>query len=156
MKFNDDEWFMQIAYEQAEKAADMGEVPVGAVLVDASGAEIAKGFNLKEINNNPCSHAEIEAILKATTKTGDWRLEGSTLYVTLEPCAMCAGAIIHARIKRVVFGAYDPKGGILSCNMNIFGNNKLNHKIEVMGGVLHYKCAKQLSTFFKQRRSAHK
>lgn len=156
MKFTEHEWFMRIALEQGEKAADMAEVPVGAVLVSGDGSIIAKGHNLKEINNNPCSHAEMEVIVAASQKLQDWRLIDATLYVTLEPCSMCAGAIIHSRIKRVVFGAYDPKGGILSCGTNIWGNSKMNHEVEVIGGVLHFDCAKQLSQFFKQRRSAHR
>src|SRR5690606_24995454 len=148
MKFSEHEWFMKIALEQAQKAADLGEVPVGAVIVNSDGAILAKAFNLKEQKKNPCSHAEIEAIELATKELGDWRLEDCTLYVTLEPCSMCAGAIIHARLKQVVFGAYDPKGGILSCGMKIWGNPKLNHRVNVMGGLLHYECSRQLSDFF--------
>lgn len=155
MKFSEHEWFMRIALEQAEKAASLSEVPVGAVIVDAAGSIISKGHNLKEMNKNPCSHAEIESIVSATAKLEDWRLEGCTMYVTLEPCAMCAGAIVHARLKSVVFGAYDQKGGVLSCSQNIWGNQKLNHCVEVMGGVMHYECSKQLSSFFKQRRTGH-
>lgn len=155
MNFNEHEWFMHIALEQAQRAADLGEVPVGAVIVDAAGAVLAKSHNLKETTKNPCSHAEVEAIILAAKEIQDWRLEGCTLYVTLEPCAMCAGAILHARFKQVVFGAYDPKGGVLSCGMHIWGNTKLNHNVNVIGGVLHYECAKQLSSFFKQRRSGY-
>lgn len=154
--FFEDEWFMKMAIEQAEMASTLSEVPVGAVLVDQSGAVLAKAHNLKEKVHNPCGHAEIETIIAACNELGDWRLENTTLYVTLEPCAMCAGAILHARVARVVFGAYDPKGGVLSCGMNVFGNSKLNHNVEIVGGVQHYECAKQLSVFFKQRRSGHK
>ncbi len=155
MTFSEHEWFMRIALEQAEHAANLGEVPVGAVVIDSKGAVLAKAYNLKETKNNPCSHAEIEAISAAAEKLGDWRLEGCALYVTLEPCAMCAGAIIHSRLKKVYFGAYDPKGGILSCGMNLWGNKHLNHKIEVVGGLLHFDCASQLSNFFRQRRKGH-
>ncbi|MBH47363.1 MAG: hypothetical protein CME71_04250 [Halobacteriovorax sp.] len=154
--FFEDEWFMKMALEQAEHASNQSEVPVGAVIVDQAGIVLAKGHNLKEQTNNPCGHAEIVTIMKACEQLEDWRLENTTLYVTLEPCAMCAGAIIHSRIGRVVFGAYDHKGGVLSCSMNLFGNQKLNHKVEIVGGVLHFECAKQLSVFFKQRRSGHK
>ncbi len=154
--FFEDEWFMKMALEQAEHASNLSEVPVGAVIVDQAGIVLAKGHNLKEQSNNPCGHAEIITIIKACEQLEDWRLEKTTLYVTLEPCAMCAGAILHSRIGRVVFGAYDPKGGALSCSMNLFGNSKLNHNVEIVGGVLHFECAKQLSVFFKQRRSGHK
>lgn len=152
MKFSEHEWFMRMAYELAEQAAALGEVPVGSVLVDRDGVVLAKAHNFKEKNNNPCGHAEIEAIINASEKKEDWRLDGSTLYVTLEPCGMCAGAIIQSRIKRVVFGAYDPKGGVLSCGLNLWGNSKLNHNVEVIGGVLHFECGRQLSKFFKERR----
>src|SRR5690606_5519970 len=100
MKFSEHEWFMRIAFEEAEHAANLGEVPVGAVIVDANGSVIAKAHNLKERKSNPCSHAEIEAITMAAERLGDWRLENCSLYVTLEPCSMCAGAILHARLKR--------------------------------------------------------
>lgn len=152
MKFSEHEWFMRIAIEQADRAAHLSEVPVGAVLVDGAGQILEKSHNLKEQKNNPCSHAEIEAIINASEKKEDWRLDGSTLYVTLEPCGMCAGAIIQSRIKKVVFGAYDPKGGVLSCGLNLWGNSKLNHSVEVIGGVLHFECGRQLSKFFKERR----
>lgn len=153
--FEDHEWIMKLALEQAEKSAAMNEVPVGAVLVGPAGKVFCESHNFKETKNNPCSHAEIEVITKACEELGDWRLEGYSLYVTLEPCAMCAGAIIHSRLKNVIFGAYDPKGGVLSSNMNIWGNSRLNHKINIIGGVMHFECSKMLSDFFKQRRQGY-
>ena len=146
---------MQLALEQARLAADSNEVPVGAILA-IDNKVIAQDHNRTIMNFDPAAHAEVLVLRQAATMQRNHRLLNSTLYVTLEPCAMCAGAIIHSRIGRVVFGAYDRKGGVLSCSMNLFGNDKLNHKVEIVGGVLHFECAKQLSIFFKQRRSGHK
>lgn len=155
MNIEEHEWFMKLALEQAEKAAIMDEVPVGAVLVDPAGKVFCESHNLKEAKNNPCSHAEVEVIVAACEKLGDWRLDGYSLFVTLEPCAMCAGAILHSRIKNIVFGAYDPKGGVLSSSMNIWGNPNVNHKVKIVGGIMHFECSKILSNFFKQRRHGY-
>lgn len=146
----DDIYFMRQAIKRAKKAASIGEVPVGAVLVK-DGKIISSGYNLREKKNNSLLHAEIIAIDRACKKLGVWRLEDCTLYVTLEPCPMCAGAVINARIKRVVFGGYDYKAGVYGSVFNIT-DYKFNHKYEVTGGVLEEECAALLSDFFAQLR----
>jgi tRNA(adenine34) deaminase len=146
---------MRIALEEAELAYRVWEVPVGAVIVDASGAILARAHNVKETSHNPCGHAEILAIQAAAQKIQGWRLEDCTLYVTLEPCPMCLAAIGQARIKEVVFGAYDPKGGALSLGYSLHKDPRLNHRFAVMGGVLHYDCSRILSQFFRERRGTY-
>ncbi len=148
-------WNMQSALREAEEAYQKDEVPVGALVVDEMGRIISKGHNLKEKTNDPCAHAEIIAIQEACKKKGNWRLSGYTLFVTLEPCSMCMGAIIQSRIKKVIFGAYDPKGGAISCGLNIHQNNHFNHQVEVVGGVNHFECSKILSDFFRLRRGQY-
>jgi tRNA(adenine34) deaminase len=155
MTFNDIEFFMNLALEQAEKAYQQGEVPVGAVIVDSSGKEIAKASNLKELENNPCGHAEILAIQEAAKAISNWRLSGCSLFVTLEPCPMCLAAMVQARIDHCFFGAYDSKGGALSLNYNLNDDQRLNHSFKVTGGIFHYRCSKMLSQFFKERRSGY-
>ena len=146
----DDEKYMKAAIAQAEFAAKMGEVPVGAIIV-SDGDIISTGFNKRECLNNSLAHAEIVAINVACEKLGCWRLLNSTLYVTLEPCAMCAGAIINSRIERVVFGAFDPKAGSFGSLVDL---SKLpyNHKPEVVSGVCGEECSKLLSDFFDKLR----
>lgn len=150
------DWFMSLAIEEAEKAYREGEVPVGALLVDEDGNIVAKGRNIKESCFDPCGHAEIEVIRLAAKKRKNWRLTGHTLYVTLEPCVMCAAAIIQARLSLLVFGAYDPKGGAISLGHYIHIDSRLNHSYSVIGGIKHFDCSKILSTFFRERRNEYK
>ena len=145
-------WCMKIALDEAEMAYRLAEVPVGALIVDAKGEVISKAHNLKESVHNPCGHAELLAIQSAAQKIQSWRLEDCTLYVTLEPCPMCMAAIGQARIKQVVFGAYDAKGGALSLGYALHRDPRLNHRFSMIGGVLHYECSRLLSQFFKERR----
>lgn len=145
-------WCMRIALDEAEMAYRLAEVPVGALIVDAKGEVISKAHNLKESVHNPCGHAELLAIQSAAQKMQSWRLEDCTLYVTLEPCPMCMAAIGQARIKQVVFGAYDAKGGALSLGYALHRDPRLNHRFSMIGGVLHYECSRLLSQFFKERR----
>ena len=152
----EDEWFMDIALKNAEKAYSKGEVPVGAVVVCPEGKVISESFNLKESNLDPLGHAEVIAIRAAAQKTGSWRLNDCTLYVTLEPCLMCLASITHSRIKRLVFGAYDPKGGAFSLGYYFNKDKRLNHRFSAVGGLRHYKCSKLLSNFFKERRKGYK
>ena len=145
------EEFMREALRLAKTAADMGEVPVGAVIV-RNGEIIATGINRREICKNALCHAEIEAINNACEKLGGWRLPGCEIYVTLEPCPMCAGAIINSRIEKVYFGAYDKKAGSVRSLVRLF-DLPYNHIPEVMGGILEEECAAVLSEFFKKLRS---
>jgi tRNA(adenine34) deaminase len=147
----DDDW-MQRALAEARAAAAAGEVPVGAVLVK-DGALVASGRNSPVAQNDPSAHAEINALRAAATALGNYRLDGCTLYVTLEPCAMCAGAMLHARLARVVFGAADPKTGAAGSVVDLFAQPRLNHQTTVQGGVLATECAAALQAFFRGRRS---
>ena len=143
--------FMRLALEQARQAALMGEVPVGAVLVHGE-TLLAAAANRPITENDPTAHAEILAIRKAAEKTRNYRLVDTTLYVTLEPCIMFMGAILHARIQRLVFGALDPKTGAAQSRYTIGVDGLLNHRLEVTGGVLGTECSKVLKDFFKERR----
>jgi len=145
-----DEHFIRMALNEAESALESGEVPVGAV-VTMEGRVLAKAHNSPILMKDPTAHAEILAIREAADRTENYRLTGTTIYVTIEPCVMCAGAIIHARIERLVFGATDPKGGALSL-YDMFGDRKLNHFVDVTGGVLREECGKILSRFFREKR----
>lgn len=145
---------MKLALDMAEKAKKKDEVPVGAIIV-CNGKIIAKAYNTRETKKNPLGHAEILAIQKASKKLGGWRLLDCTLYVTLEPCPMCAGAIVNARIDHVVFGAYDPKGGAFGSIYNL-AEGKLNHTPVVTGGVLQKECANCLKTYFSEKRKQKK
>ncbi len=144
------EKFMSAAIDMAKKAARKDEVPVGAVIV-RNNKIIAKACNLRENKKNPLAHAELLAINKAAKRMKGWRLLGCTLYVTLEPCSMCAGAIINARVEEVVFGAYDPKGGAMGSLYNL-AEGKLNHMPRITGGILRDECALLLTTYFKSKR----
>ena len=135
----------------ASQAASAGEIPVGAVLV-MEGEAVGEGWNAPIATRDPSAHAEIRALRAGAARLGNYRLPGTTLYVTLEPCAMCAGAIIHARVARVVYGAADPKGGAAGSVFDILNVNRLNHQAVCQGGVLAQACAEQLRTFFQQRR----
>lgn len=147
---NEYERYLNVALNMAKKAYKKDEVPVGAVIV-RNGKIIAKASNARETKKNPLAHAEILAIKKAAKKLRCWRLTGCTLYVTLEPCPMCAGAIINARIDEVVFGAYDPKAGAFGSVYDL-AQGKLNHTPRVTGGVLQPKCAKLLIDYFREKR----
>ncbi|HQR02597.1 MAG: tRNA adenosine(34) deaminase TadA [Proteobacteria bacterium] len=146
-----DEDFMTIALALAREAGACGEVPVGAVVV-REGVIVGRGFNRPIGGHDPTAHAEIMALRDASRESGNYRLPGCTLYVTLEPCAMCAGAIMHARIARVVYGARDPKTGVAGSVIDLFGEERLNHHAEVKGGVLAEACGRMLSDFFAARR----
>lgn len=144
--------FMQLALEQAYMAKGAGEVPVGAVLV-ANDQVIATGHNQPITQNDPSGHAEMLALRSAGQSLGNYRLPNTTLYVTLEPCMMCSGAIMHSRVSRLVYGAPDPKTGCVHSVLNLFDNQQLNHHTIVEGGILENQCAQVLKDFFKERRS---
>jgi tRNA(adenine34) deaminase len=144
--------FMQLALEQAKLAQQINEVPVGAILV-SDNTVIATGHNQPINQNDPSAHAEMVALRLAGQIIGNYRLPNTTLYVTLEPCMMCSGAIMHARVSRVVYGATDPKTGCAHSVLNLFDNKQLNHHTIVEGGVLEEECSKLLKNFFKERRS---
>ena len=146
-----DEYFMQDAIRQAVKAYEADEVPVGAVVVRA-GAIIARAWNQVELLKDATAHAEMIALTAAEAAVGDWRLTGCTLYVTKEPCPMCAGALVHCRIDRVVFGAADPKGGAAGSAMNLLQFPTLNHACDITSGVMEPDCRSLLQTFFKEKR----
>lgn len=148
---NKDIQFMQEALRLANEAAQIGEIPVGALIVDSKGNIISRAYNLRETEKKATAHAEILAIESACLALGGWRLQGCTLYVTLEPCPMCAGALVNSRIDRVVFGAYDMQAGCCGSVVN-FNAYPFNHSFEVMGGVLEKECRKVLTDFFKQKR----
>ncbi|WP_197585785.1 tRNA adenosine(34) deaminase TadA [Thermosulfidibacter takaii] len=144
---------MQIALKEAKKALEKEEVPIGAVIVDPEGNIIGRGHNLKETTKDPTAHAEIIAIREASQKIGDWRLEGCTLFSTIEPCIMCCGAIIQARISKVYYGAPDPKFGAVESLYRIFDDERLNHRVQYQGGILQEECAQLLKDFFKALRN---
>lgn len=143
---------MRAAIELALEAGRAGEVPVGALIVAPDGRVVGSGFNQPILRHDPTSHAEVMALRDAAARLGNYRLPGCTLYVTLEPCAMCAGAIMHARIGRVVFGARDPKTGVAGSVIDLFGETRLNHHARVEGGLLADECGGLLSAFFAARR----
>lgn len=147
----DDNEFMGLALDLAREAGAAGEVPVGALVV-IDGDVVGRGFNQPIGRHDPTAHAEIMALRDAATRLGNYRLPGSTLYVTLEPCAMCAGAIMHARVERVVFGARDPKTGAAGSVIDLFAESRLNHHTAVTGDVLAEQCGSLLSGFFAARR----
>ena len=144
--------FMRAAIELAEEAGRCGEVPVGAVIVGPDGRVVGRGFNQPILRHDPTAHAEVMALRNAAETLANYRMPGCTLYVTLEPCVMCAGAIMHARIGRVVFGARDPKTGVAGSVIDLFAETRLNHHAEVEGGLLADTCGGILSGFFAARR----
>lgn len=152
MSGSDSDW-MRVALDEARAAACRGEVPVGAVLVSAAGGELARAGNRIEEHNDPTAHAEVLAIRAAAQETGSPRLMDTTLYVTLEPCAMCAQAISLARIKRLVFAAYDPKGGGVEHGARVFSHATCHHAPEVIGGLMESDASVLLKDFFRERRS---
>ncbi|NCA97006.1 MAG: nucleoside deaminase [Bacteroidia bacterium] len=147
-----DEYFMNQALVEARKSLLLDEVPVGAVIVK-NDKIIARGHNLREKSNDPTAHAEIVAIRKACRKIGAWRLDGCRIYVTIEPCPMCAGALLWTRIDAIVYGAKDPKGGALGSSFNLFEQKNLNHHPQIVGGVLNQECGLLVSNFFKAKRA---
>ena len=151
MRMTGDEHFMREALALAQRAEALGEVPVGAVVVK-DGVIIGRGCNQPIAAHDPTAHAEIVAMRDAAARTGNYRLAGCELYVTLEPCAMCAGAIMHARLGRVVYGAVDPKTGACGSVIDLFTDTRLNHHATVVSGVLAEQCSARLKTFFSQRR----
>lgn len=151
----DDAYYMNIALEEAKKARALQEVPIGAIVVWKDEI-IARAYNLRETDQNAVAHAELLAIREACEALGTWRLEEATLYVTLEPCPMCSGAIINSRIKRVVFGAHDPKAGCAGTFMNLLQDERFNHQSEVTSGVLQEECGGILTSFFKELRERKK
>ncbi|MFZ3591682.1 tRNA adenosine(34) deaminase TadA [Bacillus sp. DJP31] len=148
-------YFMKLAIEEAKKAEAIGEVPIGAVLV-MDGEVIATGYNLRETEQRSMAHAEMLVIDKACKKLGSWRLEDTTLYVTLEPCPMCAGGIVLSRIPRVVYGASDPKGGCAGTLMNLLDEPRFNHQSTVVRGILEEECGALLTNFFQNLRNQRK
>ncbi|MDB2448740.1 tRNA adenosine(34) deaminase TadA [bacterium] len=151
----DDTDFMRLALAQAQRAYAAGEVPVGAVVV-IDGAVVASGFNEPIGRLDPSAHAEMVAIRAAAQALGNYRLSGATLYVTVEPCTMCAGLLVHSRIERLVFGATEPKSGAVRSNLQLFHSGPYNHRLEVTGGVLEADCAELMSRFFAERRERQK
>jgi tRNA(adenine34) deaminase len=151
----DDNYWMGRALHLARKAAAIGEVPIGALLV-RDGTVIGRGFNQRESKNDPAAHAELIAIRQAARKLKAWRLTGTTLYVTLEPCPMCMGAIILARIDRLVFGCLDPKAGAAGSLYNLATDSRFNHRVELTTGIRQDECSSLLSSFFRDLRAAKK
>ena len=149
---NIDQKFMKLAYIEAQKSKAINEVPVGAIIL-MSNEIISKGHNQSISENDPTAHAEINALRHAAKNVGNYRLTGATLYVTLEPCAMCYGAIAHARISRLVFGAYDPKTGVCGSSINLHDQGCFNHIPEIKGGVLEAECSLILKEFFQEKRN---
>ena len=147
-----DEEFMGAALELAREARERGEVPVGAVLV-IDGEIMGRGFNQPVSRNDPTAHAEIVALRRAGRETGNYRLPGSTMYVTIEPCQMCVGAMVHARVARVVYGTPEPKAGAIESAMRAHEHPSLNHRLEVTGRVLENECREVIQAFFQERRS---
>ena len=148
---NSDELWMEEALRAAQRALEAGEVPVGAVVV-CDGRIVGRGWNRNLADSDPTSHAEILALREAGATVGNHRLGDCELFATIEPCAMCAGAMIHARLKRLVYGAEDPKAGAVHSVLQVLNHPRLNHKMDVRGGVLAARCAELLQTFFRQRR----
>ena len=156
MRSEFDEKMMRYALNLADKAEALGEIPVGAVLVDDSGNIIGEGWNLSIVQSDPTAHAEIIALRDGAKHLQNYRLLNTTLYVTLEPCTMCAGAILHSRIKRLVFGASDYKTGAVGSRFHFFDDYKMNHTLEITSGVLAEECSQKLSAFFQKRREEKK
>lgn len=147
MKMTQDEKYMKAAIREAKKAYALDEVPIGCVIVQ-DGTIIARGYNRRNTEGNTLAHAELTAIKKASKKTGDWRLEDCTMYVTLEPCQMCAGAIVQARVKEVVIGAMNPKAGCAGSILNLFTMKQFNHQVQTTYGVCEAECSQILKQFF--------
>ncbi|MCR5117536.1 MAG: tRNA adenosine(34) deaminase TadA [Lachnospiraceae bacterium] len=155
MKYTEDEKYMKAALREAKKAYELGEVPIGCVIV-CDGRIVGRGYNRRNTDKTTLAHAEIRAIGRACRKLGDWRLEGCTLYVTLEPCQMCAGAIVQSRIDRIVMGCESPKAGSAGTVINILENPEFNHQVVMEKGVLREECSAILVKFFKELRIRNK
>ncbi len=155
MKMTEQEKYMKQAIREARKAYALGEVPIGCVIVN-EGKIIGRGYNRRNTDKSTLSHAEITAIKKASKKMGDWRLEGCTLYVTLEPCQMCAGAIVQARIDEVVMGSMNPKAGCGGSVLNLLEMPEFNHQVKVTRGIMEEECSQMLTNFFKELRIRNK
>ena len=153
--FEKDQMYMQMAIDEAKKAEALGEVPIGAIIV-RDGEVIARAHNLRETTQNATTHAELSAIQDACLELKSWRLEETTLYVTLEPCPMCAGAILQSRIPRVVYGARDPKGGAVHSLYELLNDSRFNHECDVTEGVLAEECGAILTAFFRALRARNK
>ncbi|WP_207063981.1 tRNA adenosine(34) deaminase TadA [Motiliproteus sp. SC1-56] len=151
MQQSDDEYWMAHAMGLAQRAEALGEVPVGAVVV-VDGQVVGEGWNQPISGRDPCAHAEIVALRDAAQRVDNYRLVGATLYVTIEPCTMCAGALIHARVQRLVFGASEPKAGAVGSASNVLEAGWSNHRIDYQGGVLSERCSEQISRFFRHKR----
>jgi tRNA(adenine34) deaminase len=149
-------WFMNLALEQADLAYRAHEVPVGAVLVSPAGEVLSSQHNLKESHFNPIAHAEMLTLTEGAKKLHNWRLTDCYLYVTLEPCPMCLTALVQARVKACIFGAYDQKGGALSLGYHLHRDKRLNHQFSIVGGVMHFECSRILSQFFRERRTSYR
>jgi len=147
-----DELAVQAALVEARAALALGEVPIGAVVLDAAGSVIARAHNERELGQDPTAHAEVIALRRAGAALGSWRLDGCTLAVTLEPCTMCAGALVLARIRRLVFGAWDPKAGAVGSLWDVVRDRRLNHRPEVAAGVCEAECSALLADFFAAKR----
>ena len=143
---------MRLALEEAARALPSGDVPVGAVVIGRDGDVIGRGHNVREADGDPTGHAEVRALREAASAVGEWRLDGATLVVTLEPCTMCAGALVLARVGRLVYGAEDPKAGAVGSLWDVVRDRRLNHRPEVLGGVLADECAEVLRAFFRTHR----
>lgn len=150
-----DEKYMKVAIREAKKAYKLDEVPIGCVIVQ-NDKIIARGYNRRNTDKNTLAHAELSAIKKASKKTGDWRLEGCTMYVTLEPCQMCAGAIVQSRLGKVVIGSMNPKAGCAGSVINLLQMKQFNHQVEMVTGVLNEECSTMLSSFFQELREKKK
>ena len=142
---------MKEAIKEAKKAELIDEVPIGCIIVK-DGKIISRGHNIRETKQNPIGHAEIVAITKASKKLNSWRLDGCDIYITLEPCIMCSGAIIQSRIRHIYFGAFDPKGGALGSSIDVLQANNINHHPEIFSGILQEECASLLTNYFKNKR----
>lgn len=152
---NQEEKYMREAVRQAKKAYSLNEVPIGCV-IEYKGKIIARGYNRRNTDKNTLAHAEMTAIKKASKKLGDWRLTGCTMYITLEPCQMCAGAIVQARISRVVIGSMNPKAGCAGSVLNLLQMKQFNHQVEVEKGILEEECSQMISAFFVELRQIKK
>ena len=151
---NDDKKYMELAFSEAKKALAKKEVPIGAIIIKDNKI-IGRGHNLKEKRQDPTAHAEIVAIKDAASNLNSWRLDNCEIFVTLEPCPMCVGAMLQARIKRLVFAAYDPKGGAAGSLYNLANDHRFNHSIEIKGGVMKKKSSNMLKNFFKSLRNGN-